>query len=215
MSERSRILCAAAFAAALLLPVPAVAAGPAPATLSEADRADIGRIEAYINGIDTLSSKFLQFASDGSYSQGMVYVRRPGRMRIEYDPPTPVLIVATGVSLVYFDTQLKQVSYLPMSKSPAAVILREKVSLFGPDILIRKFEHGPDVLRLTLSRTDDPMEGSITLVLSSDPMALKKWVVVDAQGIETTVSLHGTRFGVDLDPKLFEFQDPNFFKPAD
>lgn len=215
MSERRSFLCALIVAAGLLLPGFAHAAGPAPAKLSDQDRADVGRIEKYLNGIDTLSSKFLQFASDGSYSQGMLYVSRPGKMRIEYDPPTPVLIVATGVSLVYYDTQLQQVSYLPLGQSPAAVILREKIDLFGKDILIRKFEHGPEVQRLTVSRSEDPLEGSITLVFSTEPLVLKKWVVVDAQGTETTVSLHGTRFGVGLDPELFVFRDPNFIKPAD
>ena len=196
-------------AAALFVGViSARAEGVTAAKLSDTDVADVKRIEAYLNSLDTVRAKFLQFASDGSYSQGMLYVQRPGKMRIQYDPPVPVLIVATGTLLIYHDTELGQVSHMFLSQSPLAIILREKVSLLGKDVIITKLERDPGVLRLTVARADDPLEGRITLVFSSDPMILKKWTVIDAQGVKTTVSLQGARFGMDLDPELFVFHEP-------
>src|SRR5581483_11319994 len=76
---------------------PGVAApAPRPAAVTAEDRADMQRIEQYLNGIHTLSGRFQQFSQDGGTAGGAVYVSRPGRMRFEYDKPTPILIVADG-----------------------------------------------------------------------------------------------------------------------
>ncbi len=133
---------------------------------------------------------------------------RPGRMRIEYDPPVPVLMVATGGMLTYYDRELEQVSHIELDSTPAGILIRKRISLFSEDITATALERGAGVLSMTLVRGDDPLEGSIALVFSDRPLTLKKWVVTDAQGIETMVSLLDTRFNISLDPKLFAFEAP-------
>lgn len=207
------------WAAALLAIAWALVALPAfgqtvkPVKLTAEDRADITRIEAYLNGIVTLEARFLQATSTGEYSEGRLYIHRPGRLRIEYDPPVPVLIVANRGWLTYYDKQLEQVSHVLLSSTPAGLLVREKIDLFADELVITGFARESQTLRLTLVRASDPLEGNLTLVLADRPLELKKWLVTDAQGVTTTLSLLATRFGVTLDPKLFEFQDPNFGKP--
>jgi outer membrane lipoprotein-sorting protein len=193
-----------------LLAIPLLATGahaaPAP-KLSEADKADIARIERYLNDIRTLKTRFSQTNPDGTSASGTIYVQRPGRMRVEYDPPNPVLVVATGVWLIYHDKKLGQVSHLPINSSPAAFLVRDSLE-FARDGAILGFERGPKVLRLTVAEKADAGAQKLTLVFADSPLKLEKWMVVDPQGQTTHVSLVEPATGVALDPILFKFSDP-------
>jgi len=199
-----RVLAAAL--CAMVLASPAHAA-PAAKALSEAERADVARIEAYLNGIRTMKARFNQINGDGSLATGAIHVSRPGKMRVEYDPPNPVLVVATGIWLIYFDKSIGQVSHLPLNSSPAAFLVREDFRV-QRDALVLGFEKGPNVLRLTIAEKGDASAGRITLVFADNPLTLQKWTVVDAQGIVTNVSLSDAAFGIQLPPQLFQFVDP-------
>ncbi len=178
------------------------------AILSKADQADISRIEAYLNTIRTMKARFLQVSSDGDYSEGTLYFSKPGKMRLEYDDPNPNLIVSDGVNLIFFDKELGQVSYFDLDRTQAAVLLTDNISFSTGDVLITRFERGPGVLRLTVAKESDPLEGNMTLIFSDRPLGLKKWTVVDAQGIVTNISLLGPRFGVPLGQNLFDVEVP-------
>ncbi len=202
-------VAAALTAAVLVVPPPAAADPPQAAELSAADKADIGRIEDYLNRLATLEARFLQISTNGNHAEGAIYLWRPGRMRIEYDPPTPILIVADGSSLFYHDKELDQVSEIPIGATPASVLLDEKIVLLSGEFTIIGFEPGARVLRLTLVKTEDAGEGSITLIFGDRPLILKKWTITDAQGITTTVSLLKSRFGIPLKAELFQFEIPD------
>ncbi|MBL8659836.1 MAG: outer membrane lipoprotein carrier protein LolA [Rhodospirillales bacterium] len=192
----------------------ALAAQPAAATLSAADSADVARIERYFNAVRTLKARFLQIASTGQTAEGDVWLKRPGRMRIAYDPPVPILIVADGTWLIYSDRELGQVSYLPLGSTPAGILVENEIRLKGGNLTITGFEHEAGVIRITLVRTASPGDGSLTLVFSDNPLQLRQWRVVDAQGVVTTVSLSDVRTGVSLGSDLFEFVDPRHAPPA-
>jgi outer membrane lipoprotein-sorting protein len=211
-SLRARLGAILAVVMALAGP-PAVAQQPAPAELSVGDRADLARIEAYLNGLMTLEARFLQATSTGEFAEGKLYIQRPGRLRIEYDPPVPVLIVANRGMLTYYDKELEQVSHVPLGSTPAGILVREKIALQSDEFVIVGFERESQALRLSLVRASDPLEGNLSLVLADRPLELRKWMVTDAQGVTTTVSLLNARVGGSLDPQLFDFVDPNFFKP--
>ena len=173
-----------------------------------ADSADIARVEAYLNRITTFKGRFLQASSSGDYSEGSLYVSRPGKIRIEYDSPSPNLIVADGSSMVHYDTELEQLSYITFGSSPATVIIEDNISLTKGALTVTGIERARGTLRLTVVKTDDPAEGNLTLVFNDRPLSLKKWVVIDALGVETTVSLLGVRFGVPLEDAMFEIPKP-------
>jgi len=155
-----------------------------------------------MNRITTLQSKFLQSSSNGGYAEGTLYLSRPGRMRIEYDPPAQYLIVADGTWLIYHDRELEQMTHLPLGSTPAGIIVDDKLSLFSDDPKVTRVERGRGVIAVTLVSDED--DGEITLVFSNRPLVLKKWIVTDAQGIRTSVSLLSSRLGVALDDKLFK-----------
>lgn len=194
-------------AALLSLPVSVQAAVEA-IELTDADRSDIARIEAHLNSVGTMQARFLQVTSDGNYAEGRIFISRPGKLRIEYDPPTPILIVADGTWLTYYDRKLQQVSHVLLSSTPADLLVRKDLSLLSDELTITGLERGPRSIRLTVVKTGEPEEGSLTLVFADRPLALKKWVVIDAQGLATTVSLLNRRTGLPLNPELFRFKDP-------
>ena len=174
--------------------------------LSKQDVADLIRIEQHLNTSRTVRARILQVASDGSYAEGMLHIQRPGRMRLEYDPPNPTMIIADGINLIYVDRELEHATAVLLRLTSAELILREDLSLSSEDLLVTGFSRSPGVIRISLVHAKDPLEGRIMMVFSDKPLELRKWIVTDAQGIKTTVSLLGPEFGIKLDPDLFDFE---------
>ena len=180
--------------------------------LSEQDRADIARVEEYLNAIRTLSARFMQIADNGGTAEGNLYLSRPGKLRLEYDPPVPILLVANSGFLIHYDKQLKAVTHLPIDSTPAGLLVRERIALSG-DVAVTAVERGPGSLRVSVVQSKDPQAGRIMLVFSERPFALSNWQVTDAQGSVTRVALIEPRSGVPLDPALFRFTDPGNLTP--
>lgn len=213
MKSLTRFLAPMVVAVALAVPVApdATAARPEPAAISGDERVEIERIEKYLNAVDTVRARFLQVSSNGQAAEGDIYISRPGHLRVDYDPPVPVLIVADGRFLIYYDSELEQVSYIPLGSTPASILTRKDVDLLGGDLILTEFAQQKGTSRVTLVQADDPYSGSVTLEFNRDPLTLRRWTVVDAQGIETDVSLVTARFDEPIDPDLFEFRDPRIF----
>ncbi|HYB11036.1 MAG TPA: outer membrane lipoprotein carrier protein LolA [Alphaproteobacteria bacterium] len=197
-----------AFCAVCLCLAAATAEGATPpAPLSVADRADVARVEDYLNSIHTVAARFLQTTSDGNVAQGSFYLERPGKMRVQYDPPDPLFMVASGLYLSVYDPQLKQTSNLPIESTPAYFLLKDKIAL-DKDVTVSKVERGGDTLRLSVHETGHPDEGRLILVFSDKPLQLRKWTVFDRDGKQIEVSLIDAQFDGKLDPNLFKFVDP-------
>lgn len=192
-------------AAAAQTDAPAESSGAT--TLSDEDRSDIARAEAYLDSVRTLRSRFLQIAPDGSIAQGMLYISRPDRLRIEYDGPVPFLMVATGIWLILYDGELQQTSYLPLDASPAAVLIRDRVDL-SDEVRVSEVVRTPGSLRIKLAEDGEAGKGAIYLTFSEAPLRLREWTVIDAQGQATQVALLNPEFGIDLDPVLFMYVAP-------
>lgn len=215
--DMGMVLASARHSARWLLATAIVIAGvlqtsaqPAP-ILDEAAKADVARVERYLNELTTLDSRFVQFSAQG-IAEGRIILSRPGDMRIEYEPPVPVLMVASGFLLMYHDRDLIQTSYMPVSETPVAFLLEENIELSG-DVTVTGFERGPASLRLTLIQTEAADAGSITLTFEDAPLRLVKWQVTDAQGNEVDVALLNPKFGVAVDPDLFSLVDPALAYP--
>ncbi len=180
------------------------------AKLSTQDKADVKRIEVYLNELTTLSARFLQVSSNGGYAEGRLYISRPGLMRIDYAPPAKIEIVADGTSLIYHDKELEQVSHIDLADTPANVLLQKNIRFTRGTLRVQNISRSPGILRISVIKNDDPQEGTVTLVFSDRPLTLKKWTITDAQGAVTTVSLLRTRFGTPIDAKVFKFEDPDY-----
>lgn len=183
-----------------------IPAQSATAELSDADRAALARVETYLNGIQSLRARFLQVAPDGSLSQGRFFLKRPGRLRFEYDPPTPLLVITDGVWVVFYDKEIDQVSRVPLASTPLAVLVRETVDL-SQDIHIDRVQRAADGITITISDPEQPDIGSIILFFADEPLRLKRWWLKDAQGQETAIVIHDAESNVTLKPELFFFFD--------
>jgi outer membrane lipoprotein-sorting protein len=196
----------AALALPSLFPVLTYAQG-APA-LSAQDRADVARVEAYLNTITTLKARFQQIAPDGGISGGQAWIDRPGRMRFQYNPPAPFLLVGGHGLLVFNDSKLQQTSNIPIDRTPLGLLLSDNLKLSGA-VTVTGVQRYPGQLQVTLLRTATPGDGTLTLIFADNPLALRSWTVVDAQRKETRVSLFDVQLGGRFDQSLFSFVDPN------
>ena len=197
---------------ALAAPLPA-SAQPAPglpegngvatAALTPADRGWIARIQDTLNAITTLKGRFRQTAPDGAVTAGTVWLDRPGRMRFEYDRPSPLLLVAGTGRLVFTDSALKQTTEIPLDKTPLGLLLRPNLTLSG-DVAVTGFDHAGGLLRVTVVRSASPSEGSLTLLLADGPLSLLGWTVIDAQGRATRIALSGLSGGGGFPSGLFD-----------
>lgn len=203
---RRRVLAALAVSAAW----PPLAAGQTPRALSAEDAADVRRVEEHLNAIRTFRARFLQIDPNGGAAEGTIYISRPGRLRVDYDPPNPNLLIANGRHLIHFDRALKAPAYLGLDSTPAGLLVRDPLKLSG-DVTVVGVERGPAVLRVSVVQTEDPRAGRITFVFTERPFQLANWQVTDAQGQVTRVALDQQQTGMALDPQLFVFRDPNVF----
>ena len=209
--SRRQLLChfaGAGLLAALPLRLAAAAPPPRAAQLTPQEGAELKQVQDYLNGIRTLSSRFTQVTPDGRFARGQFYLSRPGQMRIDYDPPVPVLLVADGSgNIYYYDRELQQVSEVRTNDTPAGFLLRDRITLSG-DITVTSYQHHPGAIRVGLVETREPGQGTVTMVLDDKPLQLRQWTVLDAQRKEVTVTLENPHYGAAIDPKLFYWTDP-------
>jgi len=205
-AKLSRTLIQVASLVVLALAVVPWWAGAAwPATATE--RSELARIDTYLNAITTLKARFVQVAPDGALSEGMFYLRRPGRLRFEYDAPNPILVVADRVWVVFYDKELGQVDRLPLDSTPIAVLTRSEIKL-EEAFDVTGLAAEPGLLQVSLRDRESPDEGQITLVFSDRPLALRQWLVEDAQGLTTQITLYDIELNIALAPELFIFEEP-------
>ena len=201
MPDRRRFLLLAAGA------LPTVALGRSPA----AQGSVLADVERYLNGIGTLAARFQQIAPDGSLSTGRVYIQRPGRLRFDYDPPSRIRLIAPGDwRLIFYDASIGQVNVIPISQTPLGILLDDRVRLDG-DVEVTDVREQAGELAVTLVRKGEADQGSVTLVFARSPLELRRWSVVDAQGLVTRIVLEDVETGQKLDPELFRWRSPRTY----
>jgi outer membrane lipoprotein-sorting protein len=172
---------------------------------------ELARVNAYLNSLDLAQGSFVQISPNGETSDGQFFIRRPGRIRFEYTPPNPTLVVSDGVWVVVFDLRTCDQQTVPLNQTPLDLLLRERVNL-STEGAVRKIEKDGGQLRITAINPKDPDQGSMTMIFSDNPLELRQWVVTDAQGQATTVILNSMQRGVSADtskflPKMIELSE--------
>lgn len=188
-------------AAALALAAP-VAAQP----LTPADARDLARISNYLNATETLQGSFVQVDPDAVVSEGQFYMRRPGRLRFEYAPPEPALVIADGFWVGVIDQRDGTLDRYPLSETPLNLLLKENVDL-RTEGAVRSIERSEGQMAVTAVDTARPEQGEIVMVFSDNPLELRQWVIVDAQGQRTTVALRDMRTNVSIPASRFVIND--------
>ena len=194
-----------ALAPMVVLPRPALAA--AAATLTSEQQAMVDRATGYIQDLRTVKGRFTQVDANGATSTGEFYMDRPGRARFEYDPPAQLLVVSDGRNVSIYDRRLKSFDQYPLGSTPLVLLLAREVRL-DHGVAITAVDPTPEGFSITAHDPRRHAEGKITLLFGDDPLALRGWTIVDAQGQETRVRLGQLTPVVDLDPGLFVLKDP-------
>jgi outer membrane lipoprotein-sorting protein len=168
----------------------AIEAAPAPTPLIGEQQAQaVQRINAYFNGITNLQGHFEQVDTQGKHTAGRFYVQRPGKLRFDYAPPSALRVVADGHFLAIEDSDLKTVEKYPLESTPFRLLLGDAVDL-ARDARIVGVEQQEGMLAIALEDKTGDAAGQIKLLFdTSSDLQLKQWVITDAQGLATKVTL--------------------------
>lgn len=204
------LLTGSAFAASAAMAVPPTA--PAPLHFSATDTADLQRVSAYLNSLQSVQGGFVQLAADGRSARGTFYLKKPGRIRFEYEKPNPTLIVADGTTLAVENSDLHTTNRYPIGNTPLRLLLTNVDLANDPHVV--SVQHQPGVLAVTAEEKNGPASGRVTMNFSDtgNTLQLSYWDVVDAKGQHTTVSVSGLHTVGELSPQLFAIQDLSPFK---
>ena len=170
---------------------------------AQAQQTGVPEIEQYINSIRTLQARFVQNNPNGSVVQGTVYLRRPGRMRFEYDPPSQLKIVADGFQVTMWDPTTKDFGQWPIGWTAASFLVKEPFSLSG-DLRVEKLERVNGLIEATMSQTKKPKEGKVIVRFSENPLTLRGWTIIDNRGQQVTIALADMQTGMQLADSLFK-----------
>lgn len=173
----------------------------APATAQALSLAQISR---YLNSISTAQATFRQENADGSRAQGTLYIKRPGRARFEYAPPDKSLVMAGGSQVAIFDAKSNQPpEQYPLKRTPLSLILARNVNLGQAKMVVGHRSVG-DTTRVIAQDPEKPEYGTIEMVFSNQPVALREWIITDNAGSQTRVILGDLQTGMDLSGFLFD-----------
>ena len=176
-------------------------AAPASAQILSLDE-----LSSYLNTMSTAKSNFTQINDDGSKSTGWVYIKRPGRIRFEYDPPYEGLVVVGGGQVAIFDPKSNSEPLrFPLIQTPLSLVLEKTVDLARRDMVVTHKSKGP-ITFIVLQDPDRPEYGSIQLMFLDNPIRLHQWIVNDNSGSQTQIVLNDWVQGQELPNILFNIQ---------
>ncbi|MBR9843388.1 MAG: outer membrane lipoprotein carrier protein LolA [Rhodobacteraceae bacterium] len=184
----------------------ALAVSIAAAFPARADILPLSEVSAYLNGLKTVEAAFTQINDDGSISTGKLYLKRPGRIRFEYDPPEKAMVLASGNTVAIFDGRSNEPpETYPLKRTPLSVILDENVNLGRADMVT---DHAYDgtITRVRAQDPEHPEYGSIDMMFTGAPVELRQWIINDGNGGRTTVILGEMETGRALGSSLFNIE---------
>jgi outer membrane lipoprotein-sorting protein len=186
------------------------------AALTEDQKADLGRISTYLSGVHTLTARFTQVGSDGKSDQGTFSLKRPGGLRLEYDKPSPILVVSDGSTIAITNSEKHNTDRYPLLDSPLRVLLSNDVNL-AADPRIADVKRSAGSLSLVVRQTTGAAQGEITLTFNDTGSALelKQWELVDSHGKRTAITITDIKTGMDLPASLFVIKDLSPFSHGD
>ena len=181
--------------------------GISAAAYAQTRNTEVIRAENYLKNLKTGKARFVQTTSDGREASGTFYLKRPGKLRFQYEKPSNDFVVADGLFIYFYDSEMEQQSNAPIGQTLADFILRKDLKLSG-DVTVQKVARANGLIQILLTQTDDAGAGTLTLGFTEQPYQLKKWRVVDGAGGITEVELFDLKTGMDLPNSLFVYRDP-------
>ncbi len=172
--------------------------------LSAEQRAIVEKVDNYLSNMQVMTGNFVQIAPDGRRTQGEFYISKPGRVRFEYDDPSPISLIADGQSVVVRDRNLATQDVYPLSQTPLRFLLADHVNLMKDTNLVAVY--ADDVFVTVVVEEKNSVVGTSRLMImfNAKDMQLKQWTVTDPQGYDTTVAVYNIDTSKRPDPSMFK-----------
>ncbi len=192
---------------AIVPPNPAATATPPqpsePGTFDERQRALLAKVSTYLSSVQTLTGDFVQVGPDGRRSEGQFYIQKPGKVRFEYNPPSPVDVVADGKSVVVRDRNLGTQNLWLLSQTPLRYLLADRIDLMR-DTNVVSVSADDTFITVVIEETQTLVGTSrLMLMLGAKDLQLRQWTVTDPQGFDTTVAVYNLDTSKKPDPDMF------------
>lgn len=173
------------------------------ATITPEQRALVDKINAYMSGMQILNGSFIQVGPDGKKSQGTFYIQKPGKVRFEYDPPSPMELIADGDSVVVRDRNLATQDVYPLSQTPLRFLLADRVNLLRDTNLLAVYADDVFITAVIEEKNGIVGNSRLMIMFSAKDMSLKQWTITDPQGYDTTVAVYNLDTTKRADPNAF------------
>jgi outer membrane lipoprotein-sorting protein len=193
VSRRTFVTGAAAFGLLAMLPVNFAMAE---------DTAVAQNIADHFSSVKTMQGEFVQFGPRGEQTGGKFFLQRPGRIRFNYEDPSPMRVIADGKSVVFGNKKLKTWDVYPLSKTPLALLLGARIDLKGK--MVRDVKQEADLITIKLGDRNLFADSTITMMFDAKSYDLRQWTVTDNQGKDTSVMIFNVQAGVKLDQTVFQ-----------
>jgi len=176
------------------------------ATPVSAQQLSLGQVSGYLNQLQTAQGGFTQINGDGTLSTGQIFIKRPGRIRFEYNPPEQSLVMAGGGQVAIFDARSNTgPDRYPLNQTPLKIILERNVDL-GRARMVTGHTSDGTTTTITAQDPDNPQYGNIQMVFTANPIELRQWIVTDDVGSQTTVILNDMVAGGSIGDIKFNIQ---------
>jgi outer membrane lipoprotein-sorting protein len=174
-----------------------------PSRFDAKQRALVARINNYLTNVQTLTGNFVQISSDGRRAPGHLFLQKPGKVRFEYDPPSPIDIIADGSQVAIRNSQLNTQDTYSLSQTPLRFLLADRIDLFA-DTNVVSVTADEGFVTVVIEETQ-PLVGTNRLSMMFDPkdFKLRQWTITDVQGFDTTIAVSNLDTNKRPDPNLF------------
>ena len=166
-------------------------------------RALLDRISMYLSSVQTMVGNFAQVGPDGQRTQGTFYIQKPGKVRFEYNPPTPIDIIADGSSVVVRDRNLATQDLYPLSQTPLRYLLADRIDLLRDTDVVSVTSDDTFVTVVVEEKQLVVGTSRLMVMFDAKDLGLKQWTVTDPQGLDTTVAVYNLDATKKPDPNLF------------
>jgi len=174
------------------------------------EQVQVERVNAYFNRFVYLSGKFTQISPQGVVSEGMFHMRRPGRVRFDYLPPSRLLVISDGFWLGIIDKKLKTTDRYPIASTPYWALLKDEVNLYR-DARVLSVETEPGILLITIDDPSGDAAGEMTLIFEDEgDLILRQWLITDAQGLTTSVAVSELVINKRVRNDMFVIRDRDY-----
>jgi len=175
-----------------------------PTAFDAKQHALVDRVSAYLTGIQTLVGDFVQVGPDGTRTEGQFYLQKPGKVRFEYNPPSPIDVIADGQSVVVRNRLLATQDLYPLSQTPLRYLLSDRIDLMKDTNLVSV--SADDVFVTVALEETQPVIGTSRLMMmfGAKDFQLRQWTVSDPQGYDTTVAVYNLDTTSKPDPSMFK-----------